>query len=220
MDEEENLTLGEMPEGTVLNNSTPIGGRIGLTANMGAMQPQQGDLVSQLPGVADPDKAFAGITRQEYIDYITNYRDFEEDLIERATTDTSLIDQAREDAPMAAQLSADIAARNRQRYGTTLTPAQMQAMQGSLQRASTLGGIQAVEDAKISQREANQRLLSDLINIGQGVNRASQSQMGQAAADASARRRAYEQARSASKAQTMATVGSLASTAILVKAGI
>jgi glutamate mutase epsilon subunit len=84
-----------------------------------------------------------------------------------------------------------------------------------LQRANTLGGIQSVNDAKIAQREANTALLADLINIGQGVNRASQQQLGSAAADATARKNAYTQAKAASKANTYSTIGSLASAAIL-----
>jgi hypothetical protein len=87
-----------------------------------------------------------------------------------------------------------------------------------LQRANTLGGVQSLADARIAQREANQSLLGDLINIGQGVNRSSLDQMGNAATDANARQRAYEQSRAASKAQTAATVGALGSSAILAAA--
>ena len=52
-----------------------------------------------LPAVPNPDQAYADMTRREYQDYVANYRDFELDLIEKGMTDTSLIDQAREDAP-------------------------------------------------------------------------------------------------------------------------
>jgi len=171
--------------------------------------------MSGLQNGSDPDRTYANITRQEYLDFVSNYGDFEDDLINQARTDTSLIDSAREDSQSAAQLTADIAARNRSRYGAALTPAQMQQQQRALQRGSTLGQTQAVNDARIAQREANQALMSDLINIGQGVNRASQNQMGSAAADATNRRNAYTQAKAASKAQTYQTVGSLASSAIL-----
>jgi hypothetical protein len=168
-----------------------------------------------LPNVSDPEKAYAELTRQEYLDYITNYRSFEEQLINKAQTDTSLIDQAREDVGVAQTLTQGVANRNAQRYGVALTPAQVQQQQLRLQRANTLGGVQAVNDARIAQREANTRLLSDLINIGQGVNRSSQQQLGSAAADATQRNNAYTQAKAASKANTYATIGSLASAAIL-----
>jgi hypothetical protein len=168
-----------------------------------------------LTDVADPEKAYADLTRREYLDYIQNYRGFEEQLINKAQTDRALIDQARKDVGVASALTQGVASRNVQRYGVALTPDQIQQQGLRLQRANTLGGIQAVNDAKIAQREANTALLSDLINIGQGVNRASQQQLGSAAADATARRNAYTQAKAQSKANTYSTIGSLASAAIL-----
>lgn len=180
-------------------------GRGGAGANSG----------TNLPVVTDPEKTFADITRQEYLDYIANYRDFEEGLINQATTDTSLIDQARADRETASALTAGIAARNRSRYGAALTPMQRQQQQRRLQLGNTLGGIQAVSDAKIAQNEANTRLLSDLINIGQGVNRASQSQLGESAANKVQLNNAYRQAQANSRAQTMSTIGTMGSMAIL-----
>lgn len=177
-----------------------------------------GGSAANLPNVDDPEKAYANLTRQEYMDYVQNYRGFEEQLIRKAQTDRTLIDQARKDVGVAAALTQGAATRNAQRYGVALTPAQLQQQQLRLQRANTLGGIQAVNDAKIAQRESNTALLSDLINIGQGVNRASQQQLGSAAADATARRNAYTQAKAASKANTYSTIGSLASAAILFMA--
>ena len=171
-----------------------------------------------LPAVSDPERAYAQITRQEYLDYIDGYRPFEEGLIEQARTDTSLIDQAREDVEMAQGLAEGVASRNMSRYGASLTPAQMQQQSRQLQRANTLGGIQSVNDARINQKEANTRLLSDLINIGQGVNRSSQQQLGSAAADATQRNNAYTQARAQSRAQTYSTMGQLGASAILAAA--
>lgn len=168
-----------------------------------------------LEQVQDPDKAYAAITRGEYIDFRNNYGQFEDDLIKRAQTDTTLVDSAREDSADATKLMSEVAARSNSRYGAHLTPAQMQQQERALTRGTTLGTVQAVNDARIAQKEINQRTITDLINIGQGVNRTSQSQMGQAAADATARKNAYEQARAAHKAQTYQTVGSLAGSAIM-----
>ena len=175
----------------------------------------QSDYVSGLPVVTDPEQTYANITRGEYNDYVRDYRDFELEQIQRAQTDTSLIDSAREDSAMAGQVAGQVAQRNLSRYGGQLTPAQQRAQSRSLDRNTTLGAIQALSDARIAQREANQSLLSDLINIGQGVNRASQSQLGSAAADANAREQAYKNAKAQSKAQTYQTVGSLASAALI-----
>ena len=174
-----------------------------------------GSTYVSLPNVSDPEQAYANLTRQEYLDYVKNYRGFEEELINKARTDKTLIEQARKDVGVASALTQGVASRNAQRYGVALTPAQIQQQELRLQRANTLGGIQSVNDAKIAQREANTALLADLINIGQGVNRASQQQLGSAAADATARKNAYTQAKAASKANTYSTIGSLASAAIL-----
>ena len=154
---------------------------------------------NDLPVVNEPDEAYADLTRQEYLDYVTNYRDFELGLIDKATTDTSLIDQAKEDRERASALTAGMAERNRSRYGAALTPVQQQQQDRRLQLGNTLGGIQAVSDAKIAQRESNTRLLSDLINIGQGVNRSSQQQLAQSAANKVALDNAYRQAKAASE---------------------
>lgn len=169
----------------------------------------------QIPTVSDPDKTYADMTRQQYLDFVNNYGQFEEDLISQAQNDTSLIDQAREDVAGAQTMATGIANRNISRYGAALTPAQQQEMQRSLGRSNTLGGIQAVSDARLAQRDANQMMLSDLINIGQGVNRSSLQQMGSAAADATNRQNAYTQAKAASKAQTYGLIGSLGSAAIM-----
>jgi hypothetical protein len=203
------LAMNGMPLDMVENVRRQIGGQgsAGYSTQMGT-----------LPTVTDPDKAYADMTRKDYFDYINKYGAFEKGLIEKAQTDTSLIDQAREDVAMASPLAAGIAQRNASRYGVNLTPAQMQQQQRQLQLSNTLGGVQAVNDARVAQKEANTAMLSDLINIGQGVNRASISQLGSAAADATARQNAYTQAKAASKAQTYSTIGGLGAAAIIALA--
>jgi len=169
-----------------------------------------------LPNVANPDAAFAKMTRDDYLDYVKDYRDFENELLDKASSDTSLIDQARDDIGTAGTLSAGVNQRNLSRYGVALTPAQQQQQGRSLERANTLGGVQSMNDARIQQKEQNTRLMSDLINIGQGVNRSSLSAMGSAAQDATQRKNAYTQAKAASKAQTMSTIGGLAMLAFMI----
>jgi hypothetical protein len=185
------------------------------TWNPNTMNYGGGDYINSLPTVTDPDKTYADITRQEYLDYVNEYRDFEEQMINEATTDTSLIDSSRENAAIASGLAQGVSDRNAERYGGTLTPAQKQAQERALARGNTLGAIQSVNDARIAQSELNQGKLADLINIGQGVNRSSLSQMGSAAGNATQRKNAYDSAKAASKAQTMSTVGSLGAMAIM-----
>ncbi len=171
--------------------------------------------LDQLPKVDDPEKTYSDITRNEYLDFLKNYDQFEQDMVNRSQTDTSLIDQAKVDAEMSPRIAEGIAARNAQRYGVGLTAAQREAQRRNIQLGGTLAGIQGVADARLAQREANQTLLSDLINIGQGVNRASQSQMGSAAQDANMRKTAYNRAKAQSKMDTYSTIGNLGSLAIL-----
>ena len=171
--------------------------------------------MSNLPTVTDPTQVYAQMTRGEYLDFVRNYGGFEDTLIAKAQSDTSLIDQARADTAMAQDVTQGVAARNAARYGANLTPAQLEQQQRQLQRSNTLGGIQSLADARIAQREANTLLMSDLINIGQGVNRASQQQLGSAAADATAKRNADRAASAAKKAATYQTVGSLGAAAII-----
>lgn len=177
-----------------------------------------GDYVSNLPAVDDPAEAYAQITRGEYNDFMNNYSQFEEDLLNRAMTDTSLIDQAREDSAMAGDISKGIAARNASRYGGRLTPAQLRAQTRSIDRGTALGSVQSLSNARIAQNEANTALMADLINIGQGLNRTSQNQLGNAAQDQKAREMAYDNARAAHKANTYSTIGSLGAMAIFAMA--
>ena len=164
-----------------------------------------------LPTVDDPEKTFADMTRDDYLRYVKDYSKFEDDLIAKATTDTSLVDQAREDV----KIAQGIASRNAQRYGVGLTPAQRLAQQRNIQLGTTLSGIQGVSDAQIAQRELNKSTLADLINIGQGVNRASQSQMASAAGNQIDRRMAYDRAKAQSKMNTYSTLGGLGSLALM-----
>ena len=210
---EEMLRLQQQMQITGATQNSLSGGRTGVDDSDRVYTQNRSS--AGLTDVADPEKAYADLTRREYLDYIQNYRGFEEQLINKARTDRTLIDQARKDVDVASALTQGVASRNVQRYGVALTPDQIQQQGLRLQRANTLGGIQAVNDAKIAQRESNTALLSDLINIGQGVNRASQQQLGSAAGDATARRNAYTQAKAQSKANTYSTIGSLASAAIL-----
>jgi len=174
--------------------------------------------LGSLPSVADPEKAYAQMAKQDYQDYQTLFSGFEEQLLNKAQTDTSLIDQAREDAATQSRVAEGVQQRNIERYGTELTPAQRIEMERSNQRTSQTRLAGGLNDARIMQQEANTRLLSDLINIGQGVNRSSMAQMQSAAADASARKQAYEQAKSQHKQQTYGTVASLGTMAIMAMA--
>ena len=171
--------------------------------------------IGNLPSVGNPDQAFADMTKNEYLDYVNNYRGFENDLIQKAQNDTSLVDTAYTDSGLAMGVNKGINQRNLERYGGSLTGAQQQEQGRAFGRAGSLGTNQAVNDSRLAQKEANQGLMSDLINIGQGVNRAAAGQMSSAAQQHSTRETAYMQQKEAAKQSTMGTIASLGSMAIM-----
>ena len=171
-----------------------------------------------LPTVKNPDRAYADLTRKEYLDFVNDYGKFEEDQIKLAQTDTSLIDQARTDVDNASALTAGVQQRNLQRYGGELTAAQKQQMERGLQLGNTLGAVQSMNDARLAQKDLNKSRLSELVNIGQGVGRTALDALGTSAANEVQRKNAYQQAKAASKAQTYSTIASLGSMAIFAMA--
>ncbi len=177
-----------------------------------------GNYIANLPAVSDPEQAFADITRGEYNYFQQNFGQFERDLIKRAQTDTSLIDDAKENSALAAEVQEGIAARNASRYGGSLTQAQLKEQERGFDRSATLGAAQSLNDAKLAQHDLNQGLLAGLIDIGQGVNRQAQSGLGDAAANAASLDRAYQDARTSSRNQTINTVAGLGSAAVLALA--
>ena len=172
-----------------------------------------------LPTVNDPEQAYAQITLGDYRNFVENYKDFEQDMVYEALTDTSLVQRAEADRDMAQQLTTGAAQRNASRLGVNLTPAQQAEQTRQLQLGNTLGGIQGVNDARIAQLEANKSKLSDLMNIGRDINRTSLNQLGSAAADATARKNAYEQAKAAHKQQMYQAGGTVVAGTLLALAG-
>lgn len=174
----------------------------------------QGYSASSLPQVTDPEKTMGDVAKQQHERYIRNFRGFEEALI-AARDDTSLIDAAREDAPEQARIAREVAERQRSRYGLTQTAVQARESERASQRGEAINLAGGLNEARLAQRDANRRLLGDLINIGQGVNRSSLSQLGTAAENATARKNAYTSAKAQHKAQTWSMVGSLGASAIM-----
>ena len=178
-------------------------------------KPATDSYLGGLPQVSDPEKTYADVNKSQYYNYIRDFRDFEEQQIQDATTDTSLIEGAREDAAIQSRVAQGIQQRNLERYGSELTPAERAEMARANQRGGALNLSNAVNNAQIQQEEANTRKLADLINVGQGVNRSSLGQLQSAAQDANSRKQAYKRAKAQTKAQNAGMVGSLASAAIL-----
>tara|TARA_R100000541_G_scaffold142_6_gene547 strand:+ start:2338 stop:2916 length:579 start_codon:yes stop_codon:yes gene_type:complete len=180
------------------------------------MYGNQRDNVSNMEQVNDPEAAFADITRQDYDDYLNNFRAFEERLLD-ATNDTSIIDNARENAPKQSKIAEGIAKRNTERYGGAgLSNVQKQEQQRAQQRGGKLNLAGGVNNARIQQRQVNQSTLQELIGIGQGVNNSAMQGLGDSAAMASQRRNAYGQA----KANYSSQMTGLGTTMLLAAFGV
>lgn len=145
---------------------------------------------------ATADQIYSDILRQDYEDYINNFRGYEERLLS-LTDDTSIIDNARESALTQSRIAGEIQARNLERYGGAgMSAAQMQQQQRAAQRGDQLTLAGTVNNARVAQREVNQALLSELIGIGQGVNASALAGLSTAAQNEVARRGAYRNAKS------------------------
>lgn len=138
------------------------------------------------------DDILMNITQENYRDYLEYYMPKEIELINKAKTDTSIIDSAVANANQAGVLAQGISNRTQSRYGTALTAAQRQQTDLATQRGLTLGGIQQVSNARVAQKDSNRALMSDLINIGQNLNKSSMQQLGVAAKNQIDRENAQE----------------------------
>jgi len=163
----------------------------------------------------DPDALLAQMTREDYSSYQKDYGQFERDLVERARTDTSLIDQARVDSKESSALMSGVAERNRERYGSSLTGAQKQQQDRGLELSSTLGSAQAVNSARLVQKDTNTALLGGVIDVGQGVYQRSMQGLSNSAQNKNQLDNAYKSAKAQHKAQTYSSLGSLGAAAIM-----
>lgn len=155
----------------------------------------QNDYVSNLPSVSDPEATFAGITRQDYMDYVNNFRGFEENLL-NLTEDEGLMQRAREDQKTQNRIAQEVQQRNLERYGGGgMSAAQRQQQQRTLQRGGQLAMANTSNNARVQQRQINNALLNELIGIGQGVNQSSLSGLGDASAMQAQRQAAYKNAK-------------------------
>ena len=166
----------------------------------------------------DPDALLAQMTREDYSSYQKDYGQFERDLVKRAQTDTSLIDQARVDSKESSALMSGVAERNRERYGSSLTGAQKQQQDRGLELSSTLGSAQAVNSARLVQKDTNTALLGGVIDVGQGVYQRSMQGLSNSAQNKNQLDNAYKSAKAQHKAQTYSTLGSLGAAAIMAMA--
>ena len=163
---------------------------------------------ANLPRYNKPDDALArGATRQHEF-MVREFRPFEQALID-TVNDTSLIDAVPEDVERQSRIAREIDERNRSRYGYERTAVEKREVEREAQRTEAIGLAGGLNNARLAQRSRNQDLLAGLVNIGQGINRESLSQMGSAADSAVQRRNAYLSDKAQAKAQRWGFLGML-----------
>ena len=173
--------------------------------------PKPGGSSGSLRGVSDPSRTYSNILRDRYRSFKKDYAPFEQRILDRAQTDTSLIDQAREQGSALKALSAGVTKRGLERYGANPATGGLRAQQ--LDRSSALGGaragVQALSDARINQYESNQSTIGRLVNIGQGISQSSLKGLGAASGLQGQRQNAYSSARAGHYANQSNILGGL-----------
>ena len=148
------------------------------------------------------------MTQRQHNFLVREFRPFEQSLID-SVNDTSLVDAVPEEVEEQSRISQEIDERNRSRYGYNRTAVEQQEVAREAQRTKNIGLAGGLNNSRLAQRERNQNLLAQLVNIGQGLNRGSLGQMGSAAEMAINRKNAFTQAKAQSKAQRWGFLGSL-----------
>lgn len=170
---------------------------------------------ADIPVVDDPEAYYAQVTRDEFLRQKNQYGQFTRDAVSTALTDTSLIDQAKEDAPKLAALTKGIVDRNRERYGVDVNPAQAQARLNATNRASTLATTGAVNNARINQLDQNRTSIARLMGVSSNTYKDALGGLGTAATNAASRTQAYKSAKANAKSQRISGIGSLAAAGIM-----
>lgn len=195
---------GRFDNGTTRLASMPLTGTLGANGPLGAI----GNLAA-----SDPGTKLARITRSQWQHFLDTYRPVEQDIIERAmaTDFTAQGDEAGRTAATGVAASAGTAERNIRRSGTALTPEERSA----LTRRRGLASAKAVGRAENTTRrtlsDARTNLLAGIVGIGNGVSTSAMSGA-QSVADLAAQREAsYQQGRSQTTSNNIATAASIAS---------
>lgn len=210
------------PRGEILPQTPTIGGGYIPTGGYGGggYTPTSGipAMSSQPPTVTDPEETFAQITRDQYNTFRRDFGQFERDLIDRANTDTSLIDAARRSSAAADKRARGVSERMASRFGTQLTPAQLKAKQDNFALTDALNTTDSVNNARLAQRDLNEEMKAQLVNIGQGIQSSSLSGLANAAGQANQLDQAYKNARTQHRNSNISTAAGLGSMALMALA--
>ena len=141
-------------------------------------------------------QAISDISRNDYLRFLREYGDFETNLFSQLDDDSG-VSEARRTATQQFGVAQGVDERNRSRFGV----AAPEGLARTRNLDETLGEVDVLNRSRLDTAASNDRLAGGLLDIGQGVNQASLSQINRLASietaevNASAQRKAANRSR-------------------------
>ncbi len=165
----------------------------------------------------DPSGTLAQVVRRDQARFDFFNRPVQQDVI-GSLNDSTIVDDARREANDGFVKANSRSLRQQRRFGLQRSAVQQREFNRASGRERSLNQNATVNEARIEQKERNDGLRRELINIGRGVASDATDNLGESAALQSQREANNRNAKAAKKAQntqTAAAVGSAVLTAIL-----
>ena len=162
---------------------------------------------ASLPEVTDPSQTFADATLDRYELEVGLTDQFERDLIQQ-TKSQALVDTAVDDIAVQQDIAQGIVDRQRSRYGMNTTEAFNREEQRATQRGGAAIAVDALNNARLTQKDLNTSLLNALSDISNQIQKTNQGMGSTAANQYTAMENAYKQDRAQHKANKYGIIGS------------
>lgn len=155
----------------------------------------------------DPSQTFADATLNRYELEVGLTDQFERDLIQQ-TKSQALVDTAQDDIAVQQDIAQGIVDRQRSRYGISTTEAFRREEQMAKQRGGAAIAVDALNNARITQKDLNTSLLNALSDISNQIQKTTQGMGSTAAGQYTAMENAYKRDRAQHKANKYGIIGS------------
>lgn len=162
--------------------------------------------------MATRDEQLARLTREDY-DYRKKLLEQYEGELLSMRNDTSIIDNAREQAGNIASRGQEQIERNMSRYGAQQAGAQAMAADRNMQLAASQTSSDLINNAQIAQEEANLGVLGNLVSSGRRRQKNALAGLGDVAGMESQRIAAGQTAQANYRNQRNQTIGTMATLA-------
>lgn len=155
----------------------------------------------------DPSQTFADATLDRYELEVGLTDQFERDLIQQ-TKSQALVDTAQDDIAVQQDIAQGIVDRQRSRYGMSTTEAFRREEEMAKQRGGAAIAVDALNNARITQKDLNTSLLNTLSDISNQIQKTTQGMGSTAAGQYTAMENAYRRDRAQHKANKYGIIGS------------